>query len=199
MKYTIKNNITKIHRGIASVLLISQLLTSCGFHETILPRIPQAQRASIGEVPIDSDLTSQSIDSTASDKTFPLKTNTIEGIEITFTHTPTTGLQASYKKSDMTEAAPIQQYPIIQTTNGVSKSLRQLTPAEAQLLAHEGKWEVKAGALRYNGMLGRGGMKPINKTTQLPDSKSIQDLRNETADYILENPNNFSEDLFQLR
>ena len=66
MKYTIKNNITKVQRSIAYVLLLSELLTSCGFKETILPRIqPQAPITSTCAIPLDTSLA-------ASDSTFQL-------------------------------------------------------------------------------------------------------------------------------
>ena len=43
-----KTYITTLHRGIASVLLASQLLTSCGFHETVLPRKEKLPQEIIG-------------------------------------------------------------------------------------------------------------------------------------------------------
>lgn len=43
-----QNTITTLHRTIAYVLLTSQLLTSCGFHETILPNKEQPPQEIIG-------------------------------------------------------------------------------------------------------------------------------------------------------
>ena len=146
MKYTIKNNITKVQQSIAYVLLLSELLTSCGFKETILPSIqPQDSRPSTYEVLPDTSLS-------ASANNFQLSTTTIEGTALTFDYTSEQGLQAKYQDAIMPEAVPIQQYPIIQDVTGGKQSFSQLTPAEAQLLAHEGKWEVQEAGLRYLGM-----------------------------------------------
>ncbi len=138
MQYTIKNNITKIQRSIAYVLLLSELLTSCGFKEPIVPRTAsQDPSTSTFAVPKDTSLA-------ASDSTFQLRTTTIEGTALNFAYTPEAGLQATYQDPTMPEAVPLQQYPVIQDETGVKQSFSQLTSAEAKLLAHEGKWEVKA-------------------------------------------------------
>ena len=47
-----------IQRTIASVLLISQLLTSCGGHETILPRSEQASSSSLTATALEKNDTS---------------------------------------------------------------------------------------------------------------------------------------------
>jgi hypothetical protein len=153
MKYTIKNNITKVQRSIAYVLLLSELLTSCGFKETILPNIqPQESRPSTCAVLPDTSLV-------ASDSTFQLSTTTIEGTALTFAYTPEAGLQAKYQDAIMPNAMPVQQYPVIQDVTGLKKPFSQLKKAEAALLATSGKWEVNPhGGLSYSGMRGRGGM-----------------------------------------
>ena len=154
MKYTIKNNITKVQRSIAYVLLLSELLTSCGFKESILPSIPpqDPRPSTCAAVPKDTSLA-------ASDNTFQLRTTTIEGTALIFSYTSEAGLQAKYQDAIMPEAVPVQQYPVIQDVTGLKKPFSQFTKAEAALLATEGKWEInKQGELSYSGMRGRGGM-----------------------------------------
>ena len=175
MKYTNKNNITTVQRSIAYVLLLSELLTSCGFKESILPSIqPQAPSTSTWAVPQDTSLV-------ASANNFELSTTTIEGTKLTFAYTPEVGLQATYQDATMPEAIAVQQYPVIQDVTGVKKSFIQLTKAEAALLASEGKWEINAnGALRYLGMRGRGGMMAggyPSAAAAVPPTAAIIDLR----------------------
>jgi hypothetical protein len=152
MKKSRISNITSIQRSIAYGLLLCELLTSCGFKETILPSIqPQDPRTSTCAVPLNTSLA-------ASDSTFQLCTTIIEGIKLTFAYTPEAGLQARYQDSTMSQAIPVQQYPVIQDVTGVKKPFSQLPQAESALLATEGKWEINPqGALRYLGMRGIGG------------------------------------------
>lgn len=169
MKSITLNNITKTNRGIATVLLLSQLLTSCGgFKEAlIVPNRPSPEpMQSTCFVPLQEDCGAN-----ASIYVFQMATTTLEGTHLIFHYSPEQGMKVTYQiKADNPHginlrALPVQQCPLIPTTNGVLKPFTQLTAAEAMLLAREGKWEVSAdGALRYLGMRGRGGMQ--NHTPQ---------------------------------
>ncbi len=113
-----------IQRTTASVLLISQLLTSCGGHETILPRSEQASSSSLtatalekNDTPltdIDSDITFDTDSDSDFDISFSLRTTKVEGPTLTFDHTPETDLQATFQDHNLSNTTPVQQYSVIQ-------------------------------------------------------------------------------------
>ena len=177
-----QNSISTFHKMIASVLLISQLLTSCGFQENLAPSNPHLEPSSlVCEHSLDQDQSAQtsSHDTRLSaERNFQLHATTIADTRLTFTYTQGSGLQATYQQPTMLEAAPVQQYPVLYAVNGISKSFSDLSSEEATLLAIEGKWEVSAkGALRYLGMRGRGGMTGEGTTHKKTSDDEIQELK----------------------
>lgn len=111
---TNKTNITTFNRGIATLLLISQLLTSCGFNETLVvpsKSAPASMQKEYDES-LQGDHTPQGFGSTDSDETFAFDTTTIAGAQLTFTHTTEAGLQVTYFPSgNNTQPTPITHTP----------------------------------------------------------------------------------------
>jgi hypothetical protein len=155
---TYKNNtIKKTQRSIACLLLLSQLLTSCGGNTMILPA---DQKTTIQETkciddehsPLDTQPTTF-IDGT------PLK---LGQPEIKFTWDNNKGLQAFAKDPEMGTATayiPVKLPTIIKPGNENKPIiLNQLNKVQAEFVARNFKWEVtREGVLQENGVRLRGG------------------------------------------
>jgi hypothetical protein len=191
LQSTSKNSIPKFYRGIASILLFCELLTSCVGNQPIFPNIASSEvRPSTCDEQFAIQTQHQGYKSTQSDTNVTFVTTTIDGTTtITFYCTPK-GLQATYQNKAMPEALPIQSTPRIIQTNGVSKSFSEINSANVDLalLTKEGKWRIddSNGGLYYLGMRGSGGMQ--HKNLRQTSGKRLNPIREESPEFADHTP-----------
>ena len=163
--------ITKSQRAIAYLLLICQLLTSCGGKNTLLPRDPNAQvMTTVHEQQTicseDKELDGYTKPTSFIDAT-PLK---LGQTEIKFTWDSEKGLQAFVIDPSM---GPVASYvsvklpATIKLGNGSQPIvLHQLNQQQAEFIVKGLKWKAnKAGDLKEMGVRLRGGMGKKGKDT----------------------------------
>ncbi len=92
-------------------------------------------------------------------ESFTHRQQTPEGAELIFSYEASKGLQAAYQTSTMPRPQAVSEYPVLHDAAGSPMRMSKLGQEEAYLLSTAGRWKVsEAGALRYRGMRGEGGM-----------------------------------------